>query len=99
MVFDTAIDKLKERISDKASPVIQTIDLLVAGWRGEDVPEEQLNLVTAFYGNDLERDRLRAEIVTLENIHEHDERKRCSYQGNNQSSECQWIKENGPTRR
>ena len=30
--------------------------------------------VTAFYGNDFERDRLRAHIVTLENIHEHDEK-------------------------
>ena len=75
MVFDTAIKKLKERISDKASPVNHAIEqLVVAGWKGEDVPEEQLYRVTTFYGNDLERDRLRAQIVTLENIHEHDKK-------------------------
>ena len=61
---DVAINRSQQRITDKASSVIHAIErIVIAGWKGEEVSQEDLKSVSSFYSDDLDSHRRKAQLA------------------------------------
>ena len=68
-IIDMSVTKLQERIGNKATPVLQSIErVIISGWEGKNPNDDDVNTICDFYGDDLDKFRLQAQLQTLENI-------------------------------
>lgn len=68
-VVDSTINCLEKRISDKALPALIAIEnIIISGWHGLPVADSELQAVSQQYGDDIDIDRLKSQVQSLENF-------------------------------